>query len=228
MTHDPTHLGALQTGYEEGHNDAVIALRRAVENIRDSNLRGALLRAVEGDYSNPFEKLFDNRREYVRERVTEQFGHIVDSDETDLFDMTYVVDAILDAHADWLAGHAPAAPPQPHPEPLRNTVAAAIGGDEFVPLSTRYVIADRVLDALSARRRDLPQPADCLPGDVYLVRTIDAGNELVAASRLPGHPGDSIPWRALHTAHAWHGDHEITIIAELYRHEVVITEAAGA
>lgn len=194
MTHDPTALGALQTGYEEGHNDAVIALRRAVEDIRDSNLRGALLRAVEDDYSNPFEKLFDDRREYVREQVTEMFGHIVTDtdDETDLFDMTDVVDAMLDAHADWIAGRQARATDKT-PEPLLNTVA------------------------------DLPQPADCLPGDVYLVRTRDAGDELVAASRLPGHPSDSIPWQALHTEYDFHGDHEITIIAELYRRDPVIT-----
>lgn len=104
MTHDPTNLGALQTGYEEGHNDAVIALRRAVEDIRDSNLRGALLRAVEDDYSNPFEKLFDDRRAYVRERVTNVFGTKGDEDGDAVLDDLDWFDALLDAHADWLAG----------------------------------------------------------------------------------------------------------------------------
>ncbi|WP_287004625.1 MULTISPECIES: hypothetical protein [Gordonia] len=101
--HDPTHLGALETGYEEGHNDAVIALRRAIHQIGlDPDNRDALLRNVESDYGNPFTKLFDDRREYVREQVSNAFGTIVDEDGDDLFDGE-VIDAILDAHADWLA-----------------------------------------------------------------------------------------------------------------------------
>lgn len=87
---------------------------------------------------------------------------------------------------------------------------------------------DKTPEPLLNTDADLPQPADCLPGDVYLVRTHDAGSELVAASRLPENPGDSIPWRALHTEHQWHGDHEITIIAELYRRDPVITAVTEA
>lgn len=104
IAHDPTHLGALETGYEEGHTDAVIALRRAIHQIGlDPDNRDALLRIVEADYGNPHTKLFDDRREYVRQQVVDTYGPLITEDGDSLFDNTEVVDAILDAHADWLA-----------------------------------------------------------------------------------------------------------------------------
>lgn len=104
MSIDPTHLGALQTGYEQGHSDAVLDLRVA---LREHGIDPETIEAVVTDrYANPFEALFDDRREYVRQEVRETFGSVTDEDGDDLFDQTDLVDAILDAHADWLTGHA--------------------------------------------------------------------------------------------------------------------------
>lgn len=35
MTHDPTNLGALQTGYDEGYDDALIDVNR---QLRDAGI----------------------------------------------------------------------------------------------------------------------------------------------------------------------------------------------
>lgn len=104
MTTDPTHLGALETGYELGHTEAVIALRNALAAGTDP---ARLVDALETSYSNPHTKLFDDRREYVREQVTDAFGGFYDEDGDELFDQTDFVDAILDANADWMVAHTP-------------------------------------------------------------------------------------------------------------------------
>lgn len=98
--HDPTLLGALETGYEQGHIDAITEVRAKLIAA------GLDLDSVdlEGDYANPFTKLFDDRRAYVREQVTDTFGSITNEDGDDLFDCADAIDTILDAHADWLAG----------------------------------------------------------------------------------------------------------------------------
>lgn len=97
--HDPTLLGALETGYEQGHIDAITEVRAKLIAA------GLDLDSVdlEGDYANPFTKLFDGRREYVEQQVREAFT-VVDEDGEDVFEQTDFIDAILDAHADWLAG----------------------------------------------------------------------------------------------------------------------------
>ena len=102
--HDPTNLGALETGYDEGYDDALIDVNR---QLRDAGLNPADLfgDGVEAR-TNPYTKLFDDRREYVRQQVVDTYGPLITEDGDGLFDYTEVVDAILDAHADWLTGQA--------------------------------------------------------------------------------------------------------------------------
>ena len=89
--HDPTYLGAAAQGYDEGYLAGQLDARRGVDDP---------------DGSNPFTKLRDDRRAYVREQVTESFGSFYGPDDEDVFDVEDFVDAILDAHADWLAAQA--------------------------------------------------------------------------------------------------------------------------
>lgn len=117
MTTDPTHLGALEAGYELGHTEAVIALRNALAAGTDP---AHLADVLETSYSNPHTKLFDDRRDYVQQQVSEAFSFYGPDDE-DVFDQTDLIDAILDAHADWLAGH----PTPGTPANLATTLTAA-------------------------------------------------------------------------------------------------------
>lgn len=87
--HDPTSLGALETGWEEGYDAAVT-----------HTSGGPVPR-------NPYTKLRDDRIAYVEQQVRESFT-VCDEDGEDIFDQTDFIDAILDAHADWIAGQASA------------------------------------------------------------------------------------------------------------------------
>lgn len=118
MTTDPTHLGALQTGYDEGYDDALIDVNR---QLRDAGIDPADLfgDGVEAR-TNPYTKLFDDRRDYVQQQVSEAFSFYGPDDE-DVFDQIDLIDAILDAHADWLAGH----PTPGTPADLATTLTAA-------------------------------------------------------------------------------------------------------
>lgn len=101
---DPTNLHALETGYDEGYDEALLDVNRQLRDagINPDDLFGDGVEAR----TNPYTKLFDDRREYVREQVNEQFGSLHDGDsDEDLFDHDDVLDAILDAHADWMTAH---------------------------------------------------------------------------------------------------------------------------
>ena len=101
---DPTNLHALETGYDEGYNDALLDVNR---QLRDAGIDPADLfgDGVEAR-TNPYTKLFDDRREYVEQQVREAFT-VVDEDGDDVFEQTDFIDAILDAHADWMVAHTP-------------------------------------------------------------------------------------------------------------------------
>lgn len=88
MTTDPTHLGALQTGWDEGY------------------LAGLAAAATDSEAENPHTKLFDDRRAYVEQQIVDTYGPLTTEDGDSLFDYPEVVDAILDAHTDWLAAQA--------------------------------------------------------------------------------------------------------------------------
>lgn len=103
-THDPTHLGALETGYDQGYDEALLAVNR---RLRDAGLNPDDLfgDGVESG-ANPYTRLRDDRTAYVQQQVTDAFGTITDEDGDDLFDGE-IIDAILDAHADWLTNRTP-------------------------------------------------------------------------------------------------------------------------
>lgn len=103
-THDPTHLGALETGYDQGYDEALLAVNR---RLRDAGLNPDDLFSdgVESG-ANPYTRLRDDRTAYVQQQVTDAFGTITDEDGDDLFDGE-IIDAILDAHADWLTNRTP-------------------------------------------------------------------------------------------------------------------------
>lgn len=167
---DPTNLHALETGYDHGYDDALVDVNR---QLRDAGLNPDDLfgDGVEAR-TNPYTKLFDDRREYVEQQVREAFT-VVDEDGDDVFEQTDFIDAILDAHADWMTAHQVPSDPGTKPEPVqvddwptvddenaaqneiaRAVVSAALAlGISHIKLSTRYDIASRVVNEIQARFR---------------------------------------------------------------------------
>lgn len=90
---DLTHLGASEHAFDEGYLAGQIDAR----NGRD-----------DPDASNPYTRLREDRRAYVRDQVANTFGHVVDEDGNDILDADAWLDEILDAHADWMTGRGPA------------------------------------------------------------------------------------------------------------------------
>lgn len=86
--YDPTYLNASETAYNEAIDDAVFTLRQGgdIETM-----------------TNPYTRLRDDRRAYVLGAVSDAFGVLVDEDGEEYGDDVY--DALLDAHADWIASH---------------------------------------------------------------------------------------------------------------------------
>lgn len=81
--YDPTYLAASETAWDEGY------------------LAGLAAAATDSVAENPHTKLRDDRRAYVLDAVRDLFIVLVDEDGEEYGD--YVYDAILDAHADWIA-----------------------------------------------------------------------------------------------------------------------------
>ena len=55
---------------------------------------------------NPYRRVFNDRLAYVREQVTNSVGDFYGPDDESVFEWGEFIDAILDAHADWLAAQA--------------------------------------------------------------------------------------------------------------------------
>lgn len=89
--HDPTYLGALETGWEEGYS---AGYSRAMRRMSDE--------PGVPDAENPYTRMCVDRRHYIEEQVRETYT-IIDEDGRDVFEYAEFIDAILDAHADWLA-----------------------------------------------------------------------------------------------------------------------------
>lgn len=105
--HDPTNLGALETGYDEGYGDAMIAAQRELRDTgADTRLDPLVDRSLAGGIDNPYRRVFNDRLAYVREQVTNSVGDFYGPDDESVFEWGEFIDAILDAHADWLAAQA--------------------------------------------------------------------------------------------------------------------------
>ncbi|UYL87734.1 hypothetical protein SEA_SHIVANISHOLA_59 [Gordonia phage Shivanishola] len=85
----PNHLDAMRTAYAEGHGDGMIAAKRGDPD--DAQL------------DNPYGKLLDDRREFVREQVNNGYGAQLDENDDDVLgdDNADWFDAVLDAHDEW-------------------------------------------------------------------------------------------------------------------------------
>ncbi|WNY14854.1 hypothetical protein SEA_MOONTOWERMANIA_60 [Gordonia phage MoontowerMania] len=84
----PNHLDAMREAWGEGYYEGT----RAGTN-------------ADGHMSNPYDKLLDDRREYVREYVNNGYGTQLDENDDDVLgdDNADWFDAVLDAHDEWLA-----------------------------------------------------------------------------------------------------------------------------
>ncbi|UVF60747.1 hypothetical protein SEA_BOBBOB_60 [Gordonia phage BobBob] len=83
----PNHLDAMREAWGEGYYEGT----RAGTN-------------ADGHASNPYAKLLDDRREYVREHVNNGYGTQLDENDDDVLgdDNAEWFDAVLDAHDEWL------------------------------------------------------------------------------------------------------------------------------
>lgn len=84
----PNHLDAMRQAWDEGYHDGTLDGREAL-----------------GYTSNPYDKLLDDRREFVREQVENGYGAQLDENDDDVLGDNNAewFDAILDAHDEWLA-----------------------------------------------------------------------------------------------------------------------------
>lgn len=146
-THDPTHLGALETGYDQGYDEALLAVNR---QLRDAGLNPDDLfgDGVESG-TNPYTQLRDDRRKYVHcalhsepvgtARPCDCASNPGEKPENPQVDGWPVVDdSRLNAAQNAISRGI--------------TEAAGILGISHVKLSTRYGIAGRVVDEIRSSR----------------------------------------------------------------------------
>lgn len=102
--YDPNVLGACENAYDEGYGDAVIDIRRSLRGAGIANVDDIIEAPDPEDRENPYTKMREDRIAYVEQQVRESFT-VCDEDGEDIFDQTDFIEAILDAHADWIADH---------------------------------------------------------------------------------------------------------------------------
>ncbi|AXQ62764.1 hypothetical protein KNU06_gp59 [Gordonia phage Angelicage] len=85
----PNHLDAMRQAWGEGYYEGHANGRRKYD----------------GEVENPYAKLLDDRREFVREHVDNAFGALIDEDGDNVLgdDNAEWFDAVLDAHDEWRA-----------------------------------------------------------------------------------------------------------------------------
>ncbi|UQT02079.1 hypothetical protein SEA_CHADMASTERC_62 [Gordonia phage ChadMasterC] len=85
----PNHLDAMREAWGEGYYEGHANGRRKYD----------------GDVENPYAKLLDDRREFVREQVNNGYGAQLDENDDDVLgdDNAEWFDAVLDAHDEWRA-----------------------------------------------------------------------------------------------------------------------------
>lgn len=103
--HDPTCLGASETAYDEGYDDAIIDIRRKLRGAGIADMDDVIDVVDPEDRENPYTKYRSDRIAYVEQQVRDSFT-LCDEDGEDIFAQTDFLDAILDAHTDWLSAHA--------------------------------------------------------------------------------------------------------------------------
>ncbi|QDH93547.1 hypothetical protein SEA_VERITY_61 [Gordonia phage Verity] len=91
----PNHLDAMREAYAEGWYDA-----GGSDTVNEDN---------------PYGKLLDDRRAFVREQVNNGYGTQLDENDDDVLgdENTEWFDAVLDAHDEWLALQRPITPTDP-------------------------------------------------------------------------------------------------------------------
>lgn len=90
----------------------------------------------------------------------------------------------------------------PHDNALLNLISNAVGGEEFVPLSTRYALAERVLRALAADGWELVKlPEADVSGDGFTdwecppyrrISTINTGGHCEVFPAYRGEPEEPL------------------------------------
>ncbi|QGJ93612.1 hypothetical protein J1771_gp58 [Gordonia phage MelBins] len=99
----PHHLDAMREAWAEGYDDGHANGRRKYD----------------GAPENPYGKLLDDRREFVREQVENGYGALVTDDDEFVLgdDNAEWFDAVLDAHDEWLALSSESRVKPEHPQP---------------------------------------------------------------------------------------------------------------
>ncbi|GAC71087.1 hypothetical protein [Gordonia soli] len=101
------HLASMEQAWDEGYDEGY--------------------RTPDSEPCNPYRKLLDNRREFVREQVENGYGALVDEDGDNVLgdDNAEWFDAVLDAHDEWLA--LPSNPrPKPEPSQVRERAMTVV------------------------------------------------------------------------------------------------------
>ncbi|QGJ95842.1 hypothetical protein J1770_gp56 [Gordonia phage EMoore] len=132
-TSAPNHLDAMRTAWDEGYGECV------------HDDAGAAI--------NPYAKLLDDRRQFVREHVENGYGALIDEDGDNVLgdDNAEWFDAVLDAHDEWLTLQRHIEP-QPADSWRDDVVNARIRADQA---EARVAELDRTLrDVLDALNRD--------------------------------------------------------------------------
>ncbi|QFP94503.1 hypothetical protein SEA_KEITABEAR_61 [Gordonia phage Keitabear] len=215
----PNHLDAMREAWGEGYYEGHANGRRKYD----------------GDVENPYAKLLDDRREFVREHVDNAFGALIDEDGDNVLgdDNAEWFDAVLDAHDEWRAL-------QRHTEPQ----PADTWRDDVVNVRIRAEQAEARVAALDSVLRQLLIAVS--PGRDVDVRFEDMLNEIRVILDRAGYrqqPGGWVPPYSADTAlgKIWHVLTESTldrddqrlngvrdILADMGYHEHVHTRLATA
>ncbi|AYR02614.1 hypothetical protein SEA_BIBWIT_61 [Gordonia phage Bibwit] len=178
----PNHLDAMRTAWEDGYADGRIDGKREYD----------------GDPENPYAKLLTDRREFVREQVEDAYGALVTDDgEFVLHERNAEwVDAVLDAHDEWLAL-------QRHIEPL----PADTWRDDVVNVRIRAEQAEaRVAELNSVLQQLLITVSPGRAADVRHEDMVDDVRTVLERAGYGTQPGGWVPPYSADTAlgKIWH------------------------
>ncbi|QDP44202.1 hypothetical protein SEA_JUJU_86 [Gordonia phage JuJu] len=167
----PNHLDAMRQAYAEGHGDGMIAAKRGDPD--------------DDELDNPYGKLLDDRRAFVREQVDNAYGGLVTDDDEFVLgdDNAEWFDAVLDAHDEWLAL-------QRHIEPQ----PAAAWRDDVVNVRIRAEQAEARVAALDGVLRRLADTtAPDTSGDRSYEDMVDDARTVLTRAGYGDQPADDAP-----------------------------------